>query len=226
MPPQSRIEPVVEYLERLYQYRRIVELRNPDSSLSGKIDFHIYKQNFDRSWSKVKPCGKEQKLVISESERIALKIVNRSESPVFFSILDLGLSKKISLLYPPPGAKVILGTINEKSGARIEGKGIFTLGMKENECLQLSYPENFHFGENKNISREGVEIFKLLVTTRPHDLSFLKYGMMRAFLPASNRFENLILNTLRGNDEFDKEPLAENEDEWLTIERFFYLRKK
>lgn len=226
IPPRTKIEAVAEYLERLYHYRRIAGLRNPNSSLFGKIDFYIYKQNPDLTWSEVVPCRKEQKLVISESERIALKIVNRFEAPIFFSILDLGLSKKISLLYPPAGSRVVIGTAHEKAAARIEGKGIFTLGMKENECFRLSYPEDLHSVEDKNSPREGMEIFKLLATTRPHDLSFLKHGTMRAVLPPENRFEKLMIDILRGNDEFDKEPLAENENEWLTIEKFFHLRKK
>jgi hypothetical protein len=233
--PQSA-EIIVENLERLSRYRRLLELRNPNTVMSGQIDFIILRQNQDLSWSEVAPSGIDQKLIIHESERIALKIVNRFESPIFFSILDLGVSKKISLLYPPRGASVMVGTHQPpltKVDSQIEGKGVCTIGTKKNEYFKLSFPSDFPFAapfqESNNAAPpcEGLEIFKLIVTTRPHDLSFIEQEGMRAEAPASiNTFENLIVNTLRGDEEFEKEFMSERANEWMTVEKVFFLRRR
>lgn len=234
MPPRANTEIIIENLERISRYRRIVELRNPNSALIGKIDFIILRQNPDTSWSEVVPAGIEQNLVIYESERIALRIVNRFKSPVFFSILDLGLSKNISLLYPPPGANIIIGAAPDEqsveSESDVNGKGIFTLGMTENEYIELSFPKNFPFVApfpgHTDVPDEGLEIFKLIVTTRPHDLGFIKQGYTRAVLDPESSVTNLIIDSLRGDREFNKESLARSQNEWLTIEKFFVLKRK
>jgi hypothetical protein len=234
--PQN-VEIIVENLERLSRYRRLLELRNPENAMSKQIDFIILRQNHDLSWSEIVSTGIDGELIIHESDRIALKIVNRFESPIFFSILGLGLSKKISLLYPPRGASVMVGAFDPRqsppvnAGSQIEGKGVFTIGTKKNECFKLSFPPDFPFAapfrENNNAKPfEGLEVFKLVVTTRPHDLSFLEQEGMRDGAPAEDEpFENLIINTLRGDEEFNKESLFKRKNEWLTIEKFFLLKR-
>lgn len=229
MRPQTNTESIVRNLEQVSRYRRILDLRNPKSEMAGKIDFVILRQNDDLSWDEIEPQEIEQKTVITEGERIALKIVNHFDSPVFFSILDLGLSKRVSLLYPPPGASVIIGAYEKQTGGispSIQGKGVFTIGISGNEYLELSFPKSFPYAETENPLNEGLEIFKLIVTTRPHDLSFLTQEAMRTASVPKSPVEYLVVDSLRGNEMFDKDPLADNENEWLAIEKYFYLKRK
>lgn len=224
MPPQTNPQ-IIENLERFSRYRRLIELRNPGSIMAGKIDFTILKQNNDSSWSEIEPTGVEEKIVIHESDRIAVKIVNRFEAPIFFSILDLGLTKRIKLLFPPPGRKAIIGPLGNKT----QGKGVLTLGIAENESFQLSFPTEFPFTEtfpgNNSVRDEGLEVFKLIVTTRPHDLSFLEQGHLRTAKTAENSVEDLLISTWRGDENFDKDPLHESEDEWFSINKIFFLKR-
>lgn len=235
MPPRQlntaeSVSLIVENLERLYRYRRLLELRNSNSAMSGRIDFKILKQNPDLTWTEAKPTDSDSNLVIRESERIALQIINRFDKPIFFSILDFGLSKNVSLIYPPPGAIVMIAPLNQKSD-RSNGddsvKGVFTVGMKENEILNLWFPPNYPPASadsvSNNLKNEGLEIIKLIVTTRPHDLSFLEQSHLRTSLNITHRIENLFFNALRGDEDFEEELIPEFENEWLTIEKFFFL---
>lgn len=242
MPPQSVNDPesigiIAHDLERLGRYRRVLELRNPQSVLSGKIDFIILRQNQDLSWSEVEPEGKASQIVIYESERIALRIINRFEFPIFFTILDFGLCKDISVVYPPKGAKDIIGPLKPPNPGKLsspaEGKGVLTIGTGDDQYIKLFFPSGFPFdallpaGGGRSRLKEGLEIFKLIVTTRPHDLSFLEQPSFQTTRDSQNQLESLIFGALeRSAENFDKDPLSELENEWLTVEKPFLLKRK
>lgn len=226
-----QVKDFTENLNKLARYHHILNLKNPKSVLKGKVDFEILCQDENKIWNKVEPRGNNQISAIQQSKRIALRIINRFEHPIYFTILDFGLSKSVSLIYPPPGANILIGHCNsENSDDSDKDMGIFTIGKGEDESFELSFPEEFPFTipeiGNDASNKKGLEIYKLFITTRPHDLSFLLQEGVREDqqIAAITEMENLMFESFRGEAPFFGEiTLAPCKDEWTTIEKPFYL---
>jgi hypothetical protein len=223
---------IVENLKILGRYHQILSLRNPDSLLSGKIDFQILRRESEKNWHEIVPQGDDPGLVIYQSEQIALRIINHFTEPIYFTILDLGLSKSVTQIYPPPGADIMIGSLGKNPIAAADlkkGTGILTIGHEATAGFRLFFPPNYPYslGETTTKPNEGLEIYKLVVTTRPHDLSYLEQSGYRTIPKTSaDLVENLIFGAFRGDPQFGEETLSIHKNEWTTIEKPFILRER
>ncbi|HEU4769375.1 MAG TPA: hypothetical protein VFS77_18550, partial [Pyrinomonadaceae bacterium] len=224
-----------ENLETIWRYQKVLELRNESSSLKGKIGFELRKRGADGTWQAV-----DEDTVFSDGESIAFRVINRAGIPVHVSVLDLGLSKRIGLLHPPASASEMLAAGRSSGGATdVETTGVLIVGERSDDEIGLSFPENVgflrhrsngnshgHSNGDSHAELRGKEIFKLCVTTDRHDLGFLKQSGVRMDNAPTPRpgLEELIYSAM---GESTREAARKNGpyDDWVTIERSFWLKK-
>jgi hypothetical protein len=99
-------------------------------------------------------------VVVREGERIAVHVRNRHERALCIQILDLGLTKSISMLHPVPGGL----DMTPRDGA-------FEIGVRTGDEIHVRIPDEFPFNQNGAAPRRGREILKLFATTDEVDLS-------------------------------------------------------
>jgi hypothetical protein len=215
-----------ENLETIWRYQKILEMRNENSSLQGKVDFVLLKKDAGGQWETVADDA-----IFEDGESVAFRITNRSGSAIHVSVLDLGISKRINLLHPVASAsETIEATRSEGAAGDINASGTLTVGQRPDDEIELYFPENLTFlRENGNGHLCGREIFKLCVTTGRHDLRFLNQAGVR--IESSSSFQvgleqKIYLATGNGSTRETKRPNIQSTDDWLTMDRSFLLRKK
>lgn len=219
---------IKENLEIIWRYQKVLELRNEKSALKDKVDFVLLKKGADGNWQEVVQSGEE--IVFQAGDTIAFRVVNRSEMPVYASVLDFGLSKRIDVLYPPASAGEEIAA-RRSGGDSLEAitGGILSVGEKAGDEIELFFPEDLTFleppAEGKPV--QGKEYFKLIVTAQRHDLSFLKQSGLREELAvkAEHPLERLTYLAVTGGLKREARRKLEPQDEWFTIERGFWLRR-
>jgi hypothetical protein len=200
------VDTLLDNLAKIAQYRNVLAIRNPDASchLAGKVDLIILKQNADRSWSEA-----GEGAVFREGDRMALRIENQLDHPVYASIIDFGLSHAIAPVFPVPGSK-----------PEIAKSTTFDYGVAEGG-FKLEFPDRYP-------RDEGKETLKMIVTTVPSDFSVLRQAGTRgledlASAKAPNPIEQLLAQAAGGTRELVSQPSAI--DQWYTVERSFTLRR-
>jgi len=218
---------ILEALETIWRYEKVLELRNEKSSLKGKVDFILLKKTPTGRWQGV---AEREEPVYAEGDSIAFRVVNRSGIPLHVSVLDLGLSKRINLLYPSASASETLAP-GRSGGAPtdVEASGTLSVGERPENEIELYYPESLSVpssGPTAEPSR-GKEIFKLCVTTRRHDLAFLRQTGLRTE-PSERLLHPLerLLYLDQGGPTREARLKLAPQDEWFTIERSFWLERK
>ena len=223
--PQSSAR-IRENLETIWRYERVLELRNERSSLKGKVDFVLLKR-INGKWLEVTDRGEP---VYREGDVIAFRVINRSGDQIHISVLDLGLSKRISLLYPVASAsETIASTRDAGSANEVEVSGMLSIGERPETEIELFFPESPTFpGSGANGALRGKEVFKLCITSARHDLGFLKQSGIRteALSTLEHPLEQLIYMAAGNGLTRDARMKLEAEDEWFTIERAFWLERK
>src|SRR6185436_8018175 len=107
-PPHRRTEPgagklLLENLEKVARHQLTLGLKNDGSVLAGKVEAELFR------WvggGLVKPeltTGGEE--VFYEEEQLVLRIVHHHGKPLYIYVLDLGLTRRIEMLYPVAGAQ-------------------------------------------------------------------------------------------------------------------------
>ncbi len=222
-----------ENLETIWRYQKVLELRNEGSGLKGKIDFELRKKAADGTWQPISDDA-----VFSDGESIAFRVVNRAGIPIHVSVLDLGLSKRVGLLHPTESASEMLAAGRSSGGATdIETTGILAVGERAEDEIELVFPENVNFLQsnsnghkpgNSNGALCGKEIFKLCVTTDRHDLGFLKQAGIRRDRALTPRpgLEELIFSAMGHDATREARQKHGPYDDWLTIERSFWLKNR
>jgi hypothetical protein len=215
---------ITENLETLWRYQKVLELRNEKSALKGKVYLVLLKKGPNGQWheaAEIEPAYKE-------GDSIAFRVINRSGIPLHVSVLDLGLSKRISLLYPPASASETVAAGRSGGAAtEVEASGVLSVGEKSESEIELFFPDNLTFVTSGNESVRGKETFKLCVTTQRHDLAFLRQGGLRSESSQSplHPLERLLcLAAGNGSVRETRFKLAP-QDEWFTVERSFWLER-
>ena len=210
-------------LETMWRYQKVLELRNRSSALQNKVDFFLLKQSPNGDWHEVE--GDQAHFV--DGEKIAFRVVNRTGRAIHASIIDLGISRQISLLYPPASASEEVAASrsagDDSSGSKM---GVLSVGEQAGSEIELYFPNDASLvplAENQS----GKEFFKLVVTTRRHDLSFLSQPGLRknTELPEHPLGRLIYLTTGQGLERETRLSFNSNDD-WLTIERSFWLSRK
>jgi hypothetical protein len=212
-------------LEKDIRYRQALALHNPndDSALKDKVEFILKQQAVDGRWEEAKPEENSGLIVFEEGERIAAEIINNSKSPVYVTVLDFGLTRGIEQFYPIQGASEQL-----PAGKSIE------IGMREGDEPYLEIPEDFPYlpDPNDKESNGGTETLKLFVTSHESDFSMLvqegfRRIVSRKFIGSDMPLNQLLDMALTGHGTRDtKRNRLPNNEEWTTVERTFYLRRK
>lgn len=219
---QSKIR---EALEKLVKFSMVSKLSNPSSKLKNRIEFTLL-QKIKGEWLPAKNRHNDLPLYY-ESEQIAFQIINSSPTSIYLSLLDLGLTKRINLLYPK-GESEGLEKKRAAPGGVVENPnlGILKGGVMPGEKITLSIPKEAFVTKLDGINKiGGIEIFKLMITTEQTDFSWIQQPGIRLKRRSSPLEELMYLylsedTTREAGYEFD-----EFED-WLTINRSFYLCKK
>lgn len=184
LPPLAEhpaaLERLVEELEirARYVYLLGLEDHDPDNPLRGKLELELLGRGRDGAWRPVEGLSTP---LYREGELLALRVINRSELPVYPHLFDLGLTGRIELLHPVPGAHDVLDP-----GAVLE------IGTRRGEELRVALPEGWdrRMAAMGRPAASGRECVKLFATTREADLSFLRQGAHRS--PPRRGLEGLL----------------------------------
>lgn len=204
-------------LETIWRFRKVLGLRNDKSELKGKIEFALLKKGAGGEWRDV-PEGEQP--VFREGEPIAFRVINRSDKLVHVSVLDLGLSKRVQVLYPPAGPSEPVAVKRSGESAQADGGGSLVVGAGGE--IELFFPEKLDF---LLATSEGVEHFKLIATTARHDLSFLNQPGLRqeALREAAHPLEKMLYLATSAEPLREARVTLDPRDEWYTCERSFRL---
>ena len=154
-------------VENLNQYARAQVLLNLDSGEGANALQTPYELEFGRVVDGKTQAIDETDNVISVGDRVYLKITNTGTSKIYFSVFDVGLSAKISLL-----------TRAEPSGVELLPNHDYVLGYREGSGLK-----GLKMGWAASVPDDGPrqESFVAIVSDVPQDLRPLEGRGMRAF---------------------------------------------
>lgn len=177
-------------LEVVASYRNALALSNPSSELD--VAFNIYKELPNGEWE----LANGGNATFRDGDSIAIEIANRTDAPVWASILQFCADKEIALLYPP-----------NKDGERIEANTTFVFG-RDKRRIRLSMPDTVEIDS-------GMETFKAFISTESADFSWLcQSGAYRPEVAGKSK-ARLRAAAIVGDDE--------DSDDWTCINRSYEL---
>jgi hypothetical protein len=200
---------VLEILESRARYWNILALQSPDRSLRGCVEL-VIKRWRSGGWQVAEPEADGGEVVLEEDDRIALAVTNHAEIPLYLSILDLGVSGRISLVYPIEGAREVLPPDRT-----------LELGVREGDELVLKLPQGYPVGD----AAGGTEYLKLFATRGELDLSPLTRTSVSSKI-APSAVASLMTAALGGPGlRSARSTGCQADEQWTTVTRSFYLRR-
>ena len=201
---------VVENLEKLARYRNALALENTDqrSGLKGSLSLTLF-QNRGGEWRPAEPnAGGE--LHYASEERIAFEIRHTHTQPLFVSLLDFGVTRSISLLYP-----------FERSSYEILPDTPVRIGFEDDDAIELYIPDS-------HPEDEGVETFKLFATTTETDFSWLSQeGTRNAGRSGDSLLSFLFETAYEGPATREvRRRKPEPKDDWTTVQQAFVMTRR
>jgi len=210
-PKTSEI--LVENLEKSARLRVVSELQNPGSALSELFELKLYRLVEGHCLEPLRDDNDE--IFFYEDDALAFAVCNRSPRPAYFYLLDIGLTGRIGLAYPPQG-----GAKELERGHRL------LVGVRPNEELRFSFPDDFETLPEpaRFASRETV---KLIVTTqctdfRPLLQSGYRFRTAAIGLGMAQSLEEVLAAKL-GNGGYSGALRSPGGEDWTTVERSFRL---
>jgi len=196
------IETLIGNLEAMSRYRNALKLDNPDNGLD--VEFNIYRR-INEDLEKVNGGSS----VFDDGEYLAFEVINNEKEPVFVSVLDFGVTGKISLLYPP-----------NKSSEMIEAGQTLRIGAEKGK-IPLRLPKG-------HIADKGIETFKAFITSDETDFSWLQQEGMRTAENERAGLRKLFEAAYDGPSMRDAVFEEDDQDEgaWTAIGRSFELRRR
>jgi len=222
MPVRHRHEPgavelLVANLEKVARYRLTVDLKNETSPLKEKVDVELFRKA--GSGLEALDCAAGRLPALDEGDCLALKLFNRHDRPLFVYVLDLGLTGRIQLIYPAPGAVDSL-----LAGLTLE------IGTQSGREIELYIPDELPFlpaGPGEEV--QGVETLKILFTTHPADFQPLFQSAVREGGPGGS-LSALIGTTFGGGGYTQRDTKQRAEtggpEDWTALTRSFRLRRR
>lgn len=199
---------LVRDLERCARYHLSLRLIQSDtwSEVHGLVDMELFRRPPRGDWTLVMPSAGED-AVFEEEDCLGFSITNRSQSPIYISVLDFGLTHAVSLLYP------VRGDCKPLAPGRV-----LEIGKRRNDEIELFLPEGFR-------GTWGTEYVKLFATTTEADFSSLtQEGVRRnAGNSGSHPLADLLRKTLTGYGHRDARRIRTSD--WTTLTRQFVLRR-
>lgn len=213
-------------LEKIARYRNVLGLRNPNlnSILRDAVTLDLLQMSEGR-WRPAAPDDDVGVPVFAEGERVAFRVANQHDAPVYISVLDFGLTGDIALVHALHGASQCLS-----AGAAV------VVGAQDDDRLTVYIPEDFPRtpGAKGRKLVEAIETLKLFATTYQTDFSrlILQDGIRGSSGAAGVMGEQTVAWQLldmaltgfgaRGVRLVNLPP----EQEWTTVERLFAVRRR
>lgn len=195
-------------LERLARYRNTLALQNPnlESPLRSKVGLRLRRRAPDGDWMTV---GDDGQAVFEVDDLVAFEITNRHSAPLYVSLLDLGLTGGITLLFPP-----------NRPSEKLEPGTTIIYGQRPGQEIELWIPDEFPLSH-------GTETFKLFATTQEVDFSWLQQERVRDVdRGVDTPLEQLFDMAYTGQGTRDARPTQlPDAEEWTTVERSFTLQR-
>lgn len=162
---------LVDNLELWARYRHVLQIENrkPDD-LRERIDVILQREKPSGGWEPALPDERANTVVFEEGEPVALEVRNHSDLPLYIYVLDLGLTGKVEILYPVPGADEPL-----------EPEGMLKIGTRKDERMPLTLPDRFPFEPPRNGTVEGTEYLKVFALAEQSDFTPLLQEGFRIF---------------------------------------------
>ncbi|MGQ0429428.1 MAG: caspase family protein [Gammaproteobacteria bacterium] len=171
---------VVTQLEDWARWVSLLELSNPNSPYALRLTLRVADS----------AVGSPAPSAVSHETRVTVRLENASNASVYFSLLNLGSSGRIALLYPLPGAEEQLapGSVFERSYRMTVPAGRGAL----------------------------MDVFKVIAGDAPIDGSIFQQAAVRSDNSATwNSFQRFIADRARAHSR-DAEAVAVNE--WVTAQ--------
>ena len=202
---------LVENLENVARARGLMEVCHASNPLEHEVDVLLHRLEGKEC---VPPAVEVQgEPVFYENDRLAIEIGNRSKKKLYIYVIDIGLTYRVTPIFPVLGAHEAL-----QKGHRIR------VGCRAGDDLQLFIPQDFHrlCRAPEGAPVEGRETLKLFATPSPADFNLLYQPPVR-FAPRAGGWalHDVLKTTLHGGDNF----LRTGED-WVTLQRSFRLRSR
>jgi Caspase domain/SEFIR domain len=163
LPPLAASEAEVEAtlvgrLDRRARCQFVMDLTDPGGPLTGQVRLALLGREGDR-WVErgVDPGGPApSEPVFCNGERMAFQIAHTHSAPLYFFLLDLGLSGAVTMIYPTAGGN------HEPAPA----ERATLVGTKPGEELTLHLPAGFPVAGTRAARQRGwLETLKLFATT-------------------------------------------------------------
>jgi hypothetical protein len=213
-------------LEKLTKYSMILELENPSSDLKDSVEFTLL-QKVRGKWREARSVYKNLPKYV-EGEQIAFQVTNNSPSRIYVSVLDFGLTKRISLLYPQRAASQHLASTKaaRKPNPDI---GILKKGLLPvpNDTMILTIPKEALTAKLSELDKEGgLEVFKLIVTTGETNFSFIEQSGVKNRQKPESALERLLYKYSNETRTREVGFKLTDQGDWFTINRGFYLCRR
>jgi len=194
---------LMDNLEAISRYRNALKLDMSDSDLD--VEFNIYRRTERDELEKAN--GGDS--VFHDGDYLAFEVVNNEKNPVFVSVLDFGVTGKISLLYPP-----------NKTSEMIEAGQTLQIGAGKGK-IPVRLPKT-------HTADKGTETFKAFITSSETDFSWLQQESMRSADVGRSRLRQQFEAAYVGPTMRDAVYEEDDEDEgaWRGIGRSFELRRR
>jgi hypothetical protein len=223
MPVHQRFEPgivqlLLDNLEKIARLRLTVDLRNDASQLKGKVDFELFRKT--PRGLETPELDADNRPLFYEGDSVAMRLTSRHDRPLFVYILDLGLTGRIQLIYPPSGAE-----------ENLLPKVTFEVGSQTGREINLFIPDEFPYpAAAPGEAVEGIETLKLFVTTQPTDFQPLFQSGMRESRGPAGSLGDLLATTFGGGGTAVNRDMRPTEhqvaEDWTAIDRSFRVRRR
>lgn len=197
-------------LESMARLHALASVTNPGSALTEQVDFEIFLQN---GTGPVLPSRDAQgEMLFHEGDRLVLEMRNRSPRPLYVYVLDIGLTGRVAIVYPP----------DEGSQEALERGQSFQAGIRSGEELTLALPPGFE-RLPEAFQRTARETLKLIVSTSPAEVRLLlQSGKVFRGLGPSGPLDEALVAAFGSGPPLD----ASSGEDWATFERTFRLLPK
>jgi hypothetical protein len=210
------LEVLVKNLEKTARCRRTLGLRNDSSALAKKVEVQLLRNM--RGLALVEPeTGADGVPLFFEGDYVALKVRNLYDRPLFLYVLDLGLTERITQVYPVQGAQ---SPLMPNMATPLE------IWTRAGEELSLFIPGEFPFGSSRQAA-EGLETLKIFITTHAADFAPLLQEGVRGSDGAGRSLTSLLAATFGGGGCRDARPApASQAEDWTAFELRFRLCRR
>jgi len=155
---------------------------DPASRLQGRVHLRVLRWDLDqKTFAEAVPEPGAGVPIFREGDKAEFEIINRHDTAVWVTLIQLGCDGKIELLLPRPGhATYARGGMRLDPGQTVRLAGDYYLqdpGYAEavRDGLPLHLPEGFPWtGEPGEVTDFGLVTLKLLVTLGSADFEFLE----------------------------------------------------